>query len=221
MKDIKIVFIGACSRSFGRGTIADIMSFKDLNQVNLTVALVDIEEQALEVFDSRSEQLEERTIHPYKDREVRPDSFHELDAIEHEDRQNWNEEAREMYSEDMLSIVEYKGEELHEYLAYLLSRLEKEVGQELEISTEPLTPQDAPQGTNLLYGSGLAVRVLAEDDDGEEDFILKNTVFEEAYMSGFKAHGMASGDGYVHLDLGPQDRWQVGDVPKWESPIYE
>jgi len=48
MKKIKVVLMGAGSNSFGRGTIADLMASKELNEVDLTVTLVDIDEQALD-----------------------------------------------------------------------------------------------------------------------------------------------------------------------------
>ena len=47
-KPVKIVLIGAGSASFGRGTIADIMSNPDLQRENCTVVLVDIDEPALQ-----------------------------------------------------------------------------------------------------------------------------------------------------------------------------
>lgn len=47
MKDVKVVVVGAGSVSFGRGTIADLMSSKELNSTNLTVTLVDINEDSL------------------------------------------------------------------------------------------------------------------------------------------------------------------------------
>jgi alpha-galactosidase len=48
MKKLKIVLMGAGSGSFGRGTIADIMASKELNEFDLTVSLVDIDEEALD-----------------------------------------------------------------------------------------------------------------------------------------------------------------------------
>ncbi|MFC1712046.1 alpha-glucosidase/alpha-galactosidase [Candidatus Poribacteria bacterium] len=44
---VKIVLIGAGSASFGRGTLADIMSCEDLKSYDCTVVLVDIDEPAL------------------------------------------------------------------------------------------------------------------------------------------------------------------------------
>ena len=48
MKKMKIVLMGAGSGSFGRGTIADILSSKELNEFDLTVSLVDIDGEALD-----------------------------------------------------------------------------------------------------------------------------------------------------------------------------
>jgi alpha-galactosidase len=48
MNKLKIVLMGAGSGSFGRGTIADLMSSKELNEFDLTVSLVDIDAEALD-----------------------------------------------------------------------------------------------------------------------------------------------------------------------------
>lgn len=48
MKNIKVVLIGVGSNSFGRGTMADILSSEELNKINMTLSLVDINEQTLE-----------------------------------------------------------------------------------------------------------------------------------------------------------------------------
>ena len=49
MKEVKVVLVGAGSLSFGRGTIADLLAADRLNrQTELTVVLVDTDEQALE-----------------------------------------------------------------------------------------------------------------------------------------------------------------------------
>jgi len=48
MKNIKVVLIGAGSSSFGRGTIADLLSSEELNKTNMTLSLVGINEQTLE-----------------------------------------------------------------------------------------------------------------------------------------------------------------------------
>ncbi len=49
MKEVKVVLVGAGSLSFGRGTIADLLAADRLNrQTQLTVVLVDTDEEALE-----------------------------------------------------------------------------------------------------------------------------------------------------------------------------
>jgi len=49
MKSVKVVVVGAGSLSFGRGTIADLLAADQLNrQTELTVVLVDTDEEALE-----------------------------------------------------------------------------------------------------------------------------------------------------------------------------
>ncbi len=47
MKKLKVVVIGAGSASFGQGAIADLLSCKELREFDLTVNLVDIDENAL------------------------------------------------------------------------------------------------------------------------------------------------------------------------------
>ncbi len=42
MKNIKVVLIGVGSNSFGRGTMADILSSEELNEIDMTLSLVDI-----------------------------------------------------------------------------------------------------------------------------------------------------------------------------------
>jgi alpha-galactosidase len=48
MKKLKIVLMGAGSNSFGRGTIADLVSSKELNELDLEIFLVDIDKIALD-----------------------------------------------------------------------------------------------------------------------------------------------------------------------------
>jgi alpha-galactosidase len=48
VKSLKIVLIGAGSASFGRGAIADVLSCEELREFDLTVGLIDIDEEALE-----------------------------------------------------------------------------------------------------------------------------------------------------------------------------
>jgi alpha-galactosidase len=47
MKRIKVVVIGAGSKSFGRGMIADLLSLEELRDTNLTISLVDVNETLL------------------------------------------------------------------------------------------------------------------------------------------------------------------------------
>jgi alpha-galactosidase len=62
MKKLKIVLIGAGSAGFGQGTIADIMSSLELREFDVSVVLVDIDQQALR----RIQQLAERIKEFYK-----------------------------------------------------------------------------------------------------------------------------------------------------------
>lgn len=48
MKKVKIVLVGAGSTFFGRGTLADLMSSKELRELDLTITLVDIDKVALD-----------------------------------------------------------------------------------------------------------------------------------------------------------------------------
>jgi len=56
-KGVKIVLIGAGSASFWRGTIADIMACEDFKNHEVTLALVDIDEQALEKMAALAEMI--------------------------------------------------------------------------------------------------------------------------------------------------------------------
>ena len=60
MKQVKVVLIGAGSGSFGRGTLADLMSSRELRgAAELTIALVDIDEVALAAMHGFAEKLRE------------------------------------------------------------------------------------------------------------------------------------------------------------------
>jgi len=59
LKKIRVVLIGAGSRSFGRGAIADLLSSKELRDTNLTISLVDIDESALDRMFRFAQQLKE------------------------------------------------------------------------------------------------------------------------------------------------------------------
>lgn len=56
---VKIVLIGAGSASFGRGTLADIMSCEDLKNYDCTVSLVDIDEPALNKMAGLAELIQD------------------------------------------------------------------------------------------------------------------------------------------------------------------
>lgn len=64
MKKIKVVLVGAGSASFGRGTIADLLSSEELREAELTVQLVDIERDALERMFKFARMLKERYSSP-------------------------------------------------------------------------------------------------------------------------------------------------------------
>lgn len=63
---VKIVLIGAGSASFGRGTIADIMSCDDLRDFDCTVVLVDIDEEALDKMFTLAEMIRNHYKSPIK-----------------------------------------------------------------------------------------------------------------------------------------------------------
>ncbi|MFQ6044694.1 MAG: alpha-glucosidase/alpha-galactosidase [Candidatus Poribacteria bacterium] len=65
-KKVKIVLIGAGSASFGRGTIADIMACNDLSNYDCTVALVDINEAALNKMAGLAELIRDYYHSPVK-----------------------------------------------------------------------------------------------------------------------------------------------------------
>lgn len=59
MKKLKIVLIGAGSAGFGQGTIADIMSSRELREFDVSVVLVDIDQQALKRMEKLAEKIKE------------------------------------------------------------------------------------------------------------------------------------------------------------------
>jgi alpha-galactosidase len=59
MKKIRIVLIGAGSAGFGQGTIADILSCRELRDFEVSVALVDVDAAALERMRRLAEKLRE------------------------------------------------------------------------------------------------------------------------------------------------------------------
>ena len=60
MKRVKVVVVGAGSLSFGRGSIADLLAAEELNQkAELTVVLVDTDEEALERMHKFAQVLKE------------------------------------------------------------------------------------------------------------------------------------------------------------------
>ncbi len=63
---VRIVLIGAGSASFGRGTLADIMSCEDLRNHDCTVALVDIDEKALNQMAGLAELIRDHYKFPIK-----------------------------------------------------------------------------------------------------------------------------------------------------------
>lgn len=65
MKKLKIVLIGAGSAGFGQGTIADIMATEELRQFDVTIALVDVDEAALDRMHRLAEKLKEHYKVPY------------------------------------------------------------------------------------------------------------------------------------------------------------
>ena len=58
-KQLKIVIIGAGSKSFGRGAIADTLGCEELRPLDCTLTLVDIDERALERIYGIAELLKE------------------------------------------------------------------------------------------------------------------------------------------------------------------
>ncbi len=57
MEPTKIVLVGAGSRSFGRGQIADILRAEELRGRNVTLSLVDVDESALDLMTSLAERI--------------------------------------------------------------------------------------------------------------------------------------------------------------------
>ena len=59
MKKLKIVLIGAGSASFGRGAIADVFACEELRQFDLTLALVDVNPDTLDMMAKFAHRLRE------------------------------------------------------------------------------------------------------------------------------------------------------------------
>lgn len=66
MKKLKIVIIGAGSAGFGRGAIADVLSERLLKQFDLTLSLVDIDEDALARMEKLAHMMAEHFDFPVK-----------------------------------------------------------------------------------------------------------------------------------------------------------
>ncbi len=59
MKEVKVVLIGAGSANFGRSTLVDLLSCRELRETELAIALVDIDEAALERMQKLAAMLKE------------------------------------------------------------------------------------------------------------------------------------------------------------------
>ena len=59
MGKVKVVLIGAGSASFGRGTIADLMASQALNDVRLSIVLVDVDRRALRTMTRLARMLKD------------------------------------------------------------------------------------------------------------------------------------------------------------------
>ena len=59
MRKLKVVVVGAGSATFGRGTIADLVSAEELKAVDLTIVLVDVDEKALDRMFRLAERIKD------------------------------------------------------------------------------------------------------------------------------------------------------------------
>jgi len=97
---VKIVLIGAGSASFGRGTIADIMSCEDLKNHDCTVVLVDIDEKALNQTAGLAELIRDHYKSPVKvektvDRaEALPDADYVIISVTQKRYELWEQDFR-------------------------------------------------------------------------------------------------------------------------------
>jgi len=97
---MKIVLIGAGSRSFGRGQIADILHAQELKGRNVTLALVDENAAALEVMTKLAERMKEHTgtdiaLESTADRRIAlPGAEYVLTAVARERMRLWEQDFR-------------------------------------------------------------------------------------------------------------------------------
>lgn len=97
---VKIVLIGAGSASFGRGTLADIMSCEDLKNYDCTVSLVDIDEPALNKMAGLAELIQDHyktsvKIEKTTDRvEVLPGADYVITSVTQKRYELWEQDFR-------------------------------------------------------------------------------------------------------------------------------
>jgi alpha-galactosidase len=100
MASAKVVLIGAGSASFGRGTLADIMSCPDLSKHDCTVILVDIDETALDKMAGLAELIREHYKSPVRiekttDRtEALPDADYVIISVTQKRYELWEQDFR-------------------------------------------------------------------------------------------------------------------------------
>ena len=97
---MKIVFIGAGSRDFGRGQIVDLLHSKELQGRNVTLSLVDQNETALETMTRLAERIKEHTgsdftIESTTDRtKALPNADYVITAVARKRMELWEQDFR-------------------------------------------------------------------------------------------------------------------------------
>ena len=97
---VKIVLVGAGSASFGRGTLADIMSCEDLRDYDCTMVLVDIDEKALNQMAGLAELIRDHyksrvKIEKTVDRaEALPDADYVIISVTQKRYELWEQDFR-------------------------------------------------------------------------------------------------------------------------------
>lgn len=144
-----------------------------------------------------------------------------LDEIKDiKDRNKWISEAQKINFNPVL----FKNIRIHPQLKNLLEQLQddRHINFELDVRNNTNRFSCASDEVNTmekLYKSRLGVRIYYQNNR-ERDAILTSGYVRGSGLRGFRDGGMAVDDenNFIHLDIAPKGRWQIGDTPKFEAP---